>query len=1194
MLRRTGRDTVVLTMRISSTLWMLLSFCAVLPAQDFRATLNGTVLDTSAGAVPKARIEVTNTATGVVTKAETLENGEFSVPFLPPRTYTATAESPGFKKTVRANIILRAGQAFAITLTMQPGQVTEQITIQAETPLLETEKADRGTVIDSAKITELPPVSRDPLMLSVLVAGVVSHVGSNRPFDNGSIDQWTVNGGFQGQSSFLLDGAPNTALAGNNAIAVVPEPEAIQEFRLQTNSYDAQYGNSGSGIFSFTLKSGGNDLHGSVYYYDKSGRWAANNFQNNKAGVRKGASTVQQPGFVVGGPAYLPKLYNGRNKTFFFFAYEHYYDDVAATSFFSVPQPEMLNGDFSNLVAQNGSKITIYDPATGAFNSAGTWVRQPFPGNIIPANRIDPVARKILGYYPKPTMTFNPTSGYSFGDLFVPAGKDDPTNRFYNLATKIDQNFGSRDRIFIRFAANSRAEHKQTGLVNGPGEAETETSRVNRAIVADLVHTFSPTMIFNVNFSYNRFVQTSRGDANENYPITKLGFPQILASQIPYPNDFGIYQPSGYQQLGWNPRYSISNEFASHPNLTWIRGSHKLHAGVDMRLTQLATLDQGNQFLLSSSAVFTQANYLQGDANSGNSIASFLLGDLTGDSSQFTAHPYSSFRYFAPYFQDDWKVTRRLTLNLGLRWDFAAPVVERFNRINAGFDTTKVNSVNALIDRNMYPGTPTLMGGLLFAGVNGEPRSSSSVYLRALQPRAGVAYQIRPWLVFRGGWGRYNLNPSNAQVQTNGFSFTNSVATSNDNSRTAVPGLFENPFPNGTRLPYGAAQGDQTFLGSGFTYSNPNYVLGRTDQFSAGFQIHLPFESVLDASYVGSRGSNIESSLSVNNIPLNVRQQCDYYEGGNPTYCNTTVPNPFLGLAPFFGSSLYTATTITRATLLQTYPEFGGITENARNDTKSWYNSAQFTYETRMKAGFNVIATMTFAKLITQTGFNDVQRLIMQRGLDGTDIPRRFTLGGVYTLPFGKGQKLLTGSNPILSRVVSGWQLGWIFQWQSGTPVAMPGNVFLLNDPRVTSNTPLLPGATANSFSATKGQIFSPCAEVWNSNGTITPEPAAAAAGCKTYDFLVLPQYAPTVRPNYFPNLRNYAYPNLDASLSKVTTITERVKLQIRADVYDATNSVGRATPDTGVTSTTFGLVQLTNSRSDTFRTIQLSLKAIF
>ena len=286
---------------------LLLALCvSLLPAQDFRATLNGTVQDSSGAAVPKAKVEARNVETGVVIKAETVDNGEFSVPFLQPGTYTASAESTGFKKTVRDNIILRAGQALAVDLVLQPGTTSEQVTVTDETPLLETEKSDRGTVLDNAKVTELPPLSRNPMMLSVLVPGVIYKGCSTRPFDQSCIDSWSINGGFAGQSSYLLDGAPNTALAGNNNVAVVPEPEALQEVRIQTSAFDAQFGNSGSGVMSFTIKSGTNDIHGSTYFYDKSGRWAANNFQNNKNNVKKGASTVQQPGFVVGGPIYIP------------------------------------------------------------------------------------------------------------------------------------------------------------------------------------------------------------------------------------------------------------------------------------------------------------------------------------------------------------------------------------------------------------------------------------------------------------------------------------------------------------------------------------------------------------------------------------------------------------------------------------------------------------------------------------------------------------------------------------------------------------------------------------------------------------------------------------------------------------------------------------------------------------------------
>jgi len=1178
-------------MRFLGAFLLLLVFAAWLPAQDFRATLNGTVTDSSGAVVPNAQVEVRNIETREARKAVTQANGQFSVPLLPPGTYTASAQAPSFKKVLRENIILRAGQAFGIELRLEPGTVTEQIVVRAETPLLETEKADRGTVIDTARITGLPPVSRNPVMLSVLVAGVTFRGGSNRVFDQSSIDQWSVNGSPSTlSSSFILDGAANKALQGQNYIGYVPEPEALQEVRIQTNSYDAQYGNNGGGVVSMTLKSGTNALHGSAYYYRKDARWNANNFQNNRTGVKKGPAVTKQPGFQLDGPVFLPRIYDGRNKTFFMVSYEDYYDRVANSRRDSVPQPEFLTGDFSRLADAQGRKITVYDPASGRLVGS-TWTRDPFVNNIIPANRLDPIAQKTLSYFPKPNEPsgHGPSQGYSAGNLFQPAGgKADPTNDFWNFAAKVDQNFGARDRIFGRFGASKRKEHKNTtGLNDAPGEGESYTSRVNRAIVVDWVRTLSPTLIFNTNFSYNRFVQTSSADDNNGFDITTLGFSKTLAGQIFNPYDFGIYTFSGYSQLGWDPRLSISNEWGMTPNAHWIRGSHKVHFGAELRLTQLAVKDQGQQFLLASTAGFTQANYLQSDALSGNSLASFLLGAPNSGQARFPAQTYSTYKYLAPYVQDDWKVTRRLSLNLGLRYDFLVPPTERFNRTTVGFDQTHVNSASSLIDRTRYPDVPTLYGGLLFAGVNDQPRRAINMYWGAIQPRLGVAYRIKDWLVFRGGWGRTYMNfQGNGQIQPSGFAFTNTMNTSNDGGRTPVAGFLQNPFPSGTRLPYGAAQGDQTFLGSGFTYSNRNFTPAYINAFSAGFQVRLPMESYLDASYVGTRGVNVETSVSVNNMSLAARRQCDYYEGAtSQTYCTTNIANPFLGLAPWFGSTLYSSTQIQRSQLLQTFPAFGSLTENARNDNRSWYNAFQMTLETRRKGGLNLIFTLTFSKLITESGYNDVQQGIKNRGLDGGDIPRRATMGGVYTLPFGKGRNLLNTPHPVISRLVGGWELGWIGQWSAGTPLGFPsGSMLYVKDAR-------LPNV---DWGAERVNVLRPCVAQWNTNNTITLQPFSAAAGCTDYNFLILPTYAPRQVPGSFPNLRNYSYPNLDLSLSKSTAITERIRLQFRADAYDAANSVGRATAAVGTTDTNFGSALKLNSRSDTYRTIQLSLKLLF
>ncbi len=1172
----------------------LLIFCAatLLPAQDFRATLNGTVVDASGAAVPKVKVQVTNIQTGVVSVAETLNQGEFSVPFLLPGTYTASAEAPGFKKALRENIILRQGQAFGITLVLQPGDVTEQVTVSAEAPLLETEMADRATVIDNVKVTELPVTSRNPLMLAVMVAGVTFRGGSNRVFDNSSIDSWSVNGGFSGQSTYLLDGAPNHAFAGNNYVALVPEPEAVEEVSIKTSTYDAQYGNSGSGIVSMTFKSGSNDLHGSVYTYQRNGRWNANTFTANRDGVPKGASYTKQYGTQVGGPVFLPKVYNGRNRTFFMWAYEHYNDNVAASSTFTVPAPEFSQGDFSKLVDSQKRKITIYDPMSGR-DVNGKWTRDAFAGNIIPQTRLNQIALNIMSHFPAPNYV-SPNSSYASGNFNVPAGMNNPTNNFYNLATKFDQNFGSRDRVFFRFAANSRQEHKQTtAVINAPGESESQTSRVNRAYDIDWVRTFSPTLIFNTNWSVNRFIQTSRGDENWNYDPTKLGFSKQLVSVLPYQNNFGIYAIGGQQQLGWDDRLGITTNYTTHPNITWVRSAHKIHAGVDIRFIQYSVQDIGSFFRLTSSNGLTQADYLQSDPLSGNGVASWVLGYISGGSAEWRAHPYISDHYFAPYVQDDWKVNRRLTLTLGLRYDINQPPVERFNHLSTGFDITHVNSADKLIDRTKFANVPTLHGGLLFA--NSDSRRAAPTYWGAIQPRIGVAYQVNNRVIFRGGWGRYYMNLNNSLFQTQGYTYSNSAISSNDSGKTPAPNSLANPFPNGILQPYGSSLGDLTFLGSGLNWVNPEAKPGHMDEFSAGFQIKLPMESVLDISYVGSRGKEVQSSLDINganSYSLAARQSCNWYEGGRYSNCSDTVPNPFQNLAPFLGTSLYTSTTITKATLLlQKYPAFGSLNEVGRNDIFSWYNALQMTYETRKKGGLNFLITLTYAKNIIDNGWDDIQRGLRRRAIDTASAPPfRSTMALVYDLPLGKGKRFLSGAGGVVSRLVGGWQMSALGQWSKAGPLGLPGNLIMIGDPTQ--------GYKLN-WGAEVSQVWNQCVARMNNDGSITMLPNAVSQGCTSYSWLMLPTGSGISNPaNLLAastwKVHGYSYPQLDASFSKITQIAERVKLQFRGDAYDATNSVGRGGINTTPDSNNFGKVFKRDSRGDTYRQLQFSLKVLF
>lgn len=548
---------------------------------------------------------------------------------------------------------------------------------------------------------------------------------------------------------------------------------------------------------------------------------------------------------------------------------------------------------------------------------------------------------------------------------------------------KVDQNFGSKHRVFFRHASNDRTELRSTnGIKGAPGEdGPLPLKRINDAYVLDWVGTMSPTFIANLRVSISRYVEGSRGDANAGFDLASFGFPASLVSQIPGGAFFGRYEFSGYSSLGRYYGFNYTNTFAMQPNVTKIYRAHSLHGGVDVRWIQYDLKNAGNPFRLTADRGFTQKEYNRGDNFSGNSIATWLLGTPSGGGADYNAFPTYLYEYFAPYIQDDWKVTPRLTLNLGLRWDFNISADERYNRMDRGFDPAIVNPADKLIDRTKFPGFSPLDGGLLFAGVNGVPRRATNLDPRDVQPRCGFALELTRKLVMRGGWGRYFLNPDNSDLQSNGFSQSTPLINSLDGERTAVPGLLSNPFPGGVQVPPGSSLGPLTFLGRGFSFINPNFKIPYVNQFSYGFQYELPSQSKVEVSYVGSRTHNLQTTRAFDEPDLAMRQKCDLMEGGNPFYCDQLLSNPFQGVAPFAGTSRFTASGLSRWDLSRPYPAYGGLTEVTRNDGAVWYNSMQVTFEKRSRAGLNLLATYTLSKQIYRSGFNDVERNIMQEGL---------------------------------------------------------------------------------------------------------------------------------------------------------------------------------------------------------------------
>jgi hypothetical protein len=756
----------------------------------------------------------------------------------------------------------------------------------------------------------------------------------------------------------------------------------------------------------------------------------------------------------------------------------------------------------------------------------------------------------------------------------------------------VDQQVGSRNHFAFREIRSNRLEMGWDGSnsLTGPGQnGSLPEIRTNDTLGLEWVGIISPQMVVNARVSFSRYLGEDRGDTNAGFDLTKFGFPSSLVNSLPGGAFFGTYSFSNYAGLGQYPTGDITNTGAFAGSLNWNIKSHSVKAGVDIRDIQYVTQNFSTALSLSADPGWTQQNYAQSDPLSGNSIASWLLGTPSGGSSAYSLLGVYQDHYFAPWIQDDWRVNSRLSLNLGLRWDFNVPPYERFNRMDRGFSPTQTSPVNQLINQQQFPGFPTVTGGLLFAGVNGQPRSAADTYMKAIQPRFGFAYRIGNRLIMRGGWGRYYLNPSNSYIQSSGFNTSTPLVTSNDGGRTPIANLINNPFPSGLLLPAGSSLGANTFVGQGLTVVNPKFILPHMDQFSFGFQYELPGHSKVDASYVGSRGNNLESTQSTNFIPLSLRQQCDAWEGGTAAYCQALIPNPFYQQAPFNGTSYFSSATLARSTLTVPFPQFGGITTAKENAAASWYNSFQLTYEIRARNGLTLVADWTMSKQIYQNGYNDIQQLVPERSIYQYDQPESVKATIVYQLPFGTGKHFLGSSGRLVKRLVGGWEANVLFGYHSGIPWRLPSNFIYVKEAKVPNI----------NWNAPTVQVVQPCVAQWNTNGTITMQSFSTKAGCTNYNFLAEPLFAPAAEPAYSGQIRTMSVPNADVSLNKTTHITERTSIQFRAEVFNVTNTFNfyQAQPNSTLTSSSFGSVikaNVSSSNGNQPRYIQLSVKFNF
>lgn len=1189
----------------------LIKFSLVLaflfPVCAWGQSVTGRVSETSGGVIPKAKVTVRNQATNVEVVTVTTGTGDYTVPYLNPGTYSVTATVPGFDTQTKTDLTVQVSQTVAINFVMKVGAVTETINVSGAQ--LDKDKADVGEVVENERVNELPLNGGDMGQLAQLSAGTY-YSGSIlyvRPFDN-SVAAMSINGNQYGSNALLLDGVSNEAAHGdayngtNSQQGYIAPVQSVQEFKVVTNPFDAQYGRLQGGAIDMLLKSGTNQVHGSVYEFARRAYLDANYWVNDFNKIPKPSHTRDQYGAELDGPVVIPKLYNGRDKTFFLAQFENWSEIFPGTLVDTVPEAQWLTGDFSDLQyfdsSGNPHPITLYDPLTTQ-DVNGVPTRQPFPTingktNQIPTNRLSPYALALFKLYPAPNSAPRPDTTSYTGNYVV---QDPTTDTYRNALFKIDQVVSPRDRVSLRYGYWERYEFDdQSGI---PGEGAygeyPHGERVN-TFTPDWTHTFTAQLIFDFKASLIRRVNILN-EGPQNFDLTTLGLSAAEIAQFGNYNDFVPYtNPSEFTSIGnGGGQYTIGNSLAMLPTVTWTKKSHTIHAGFDVRFLQSGWRFQTGGANFSVDRTFTQANYQSGDPASGNSIASLLLGTAT--SGTFSINPTLLFsqHYYAPFIQDDWKIRRNLTLNIGIRYDLNEPPTERHNKFDYTFNQSITNPVSASL------ATP-LKGGLEFPGVNGNPRSYNVLDTATFQPRLGLSWS--PWdkLVVHGGFGIFFQNPNPGPNET-GFSATTQYDASNDGGVTptqnlGVPasGTSVNPFPTIIQ-PTGSSLGAETGLGQGLFYLNPQFSVPRTYQYVGGIQQQFGKDSVLEINYSGNRTVNSATSDNINRESLLLLAQCNPQLGGNPNTCNSPttayVANPFQNVNGFQGSNYYTQPTIQELNLTRPFPEFGDITEYDINGGKSWYNSLQTTVSHRVSKSLTVHGTWTWSKQIQSGGFADDNYRIPSRTLYSNDFAHRVTFSGFWLLPVGRGKMLLGNANRLVDEAIGGWELSTIVTWQTGFPWTLNGSTDQNGSGYMKRK------VTPTTITGVNGA----CRGYWQlvtnqttqvSSYQIVQETTNPNCSAGNDTFIADPPYG--IDPNIiYTGIRDPGTEEWDMSIAKSFAVYERMHLQFRLDAFNVPNHpTFSGGYDNSVTDGTFGQITKSGGQSNQPRNVQLTFKLIW
>jgi len=1116
-------------------------------AQSFTGTISGTVKDPTGAVISGAQITITELKTNRQVTTTTNERGLYTSVPLPVGEYRVEASLSGFKGAVRSGIQLQVQENAVVDFILEIGAVSEKIEVVADASLLESTGSTLGKVVDNRRIGDLPLNTRNVYSLIFLTPGVAGSIGNAY----GEM-RYSVNGARPRTMDTLIDGvtAMFPTVNGDAGISVFPSVDAIQEFKVMGATYPAEFGRSLGSVLNVVYKSGTNNLHGSAYEFLRNSVFDANNFFANRRGEKLGSFKRSQFGGTIGGPI-------KRDKTFFMGSYEALRERSFRTTTFTVPTLLERRGDFSQTFNQSNQLVRIFNPFTTRPAPGGTgFIRDQFPGNIIPQPMMDKVALNVIKFYPLPNQAGEPITNRNNYSASGSAAIN-----LDNMDVRIDHRFSERKSFFARYSHRYTEDVPLKAFPEDLTIAEGRVIEENHArnIVADYTHTLSPNTILTGRLGFARTLFVFSNQALGFLP-SSLGLPASIDAAVDR-QMFPRFSISGYQGLGGNDhRYNAFMSYTAVVNLTKIRNTHTYKVGFEGRLIRVNVWEARDAGSFSFSAAFTQGpDPTRASSSAGNGLASFLLGTgSSGNLIQAWKNVASQSFYYAGYIQDDWRATSRLTLNLGLRYDIESPRTERYNRVNY-FDPEAPSPLAQKVSA-----FPNLRGGLVFVGVDGRSRHQYLWDKNNFAPRLGLAYQLNQKTVIRAGYAHiFGPSPQAAQgtVGPFGFRIENPWVTSLDGITPF--NLLSNPYPQGFRTPPGASEGLLTQVGANLQAPLQNTVVPWSQQWNLNIQRELPGQVSLEVAYVGTRGLQL-SRGGEGGFTLNQLHPQHYALG---SALNQLVDNPFFGIIN--NGTVLSNPRVSRAQLLRPFPQFTDVIPLFSSGASSNYHALQVTFTRRISKGLQLEGSYAWAKWIEEgTSHQDSFNIRSSRSLSSADIAHRFVISYLYELPFGHGRRFGSDSAKALDLIIGGWQLNGITIFQTGTPISISAN----------STAGMFNQTTRANSAGRSGKLTGPVHERLD----------------RYFDITAFSQPAPFTFGNLsatLPDIRTDGVRNFDLSLLKVFKPGESMKLQFRVELLNAFNTPRFGGPNTSVTSSSFGVI---TSQANTPRQIQFGLKLLF